>query len=315
MQSDEHGYGERMQADWDRRGRENPYYYVSSGREIWTRDEFYQSGKESVKALVLDDLDRLTQGKDPKQMRILELGCGPGRMTGALADCFGEVVAVDISREMIALAQEALQDRPNVRLRQTNGQDLSVLGDTAFDFAFSFIMFQHIPVIEIVESYVRDVARLLRPGGLFKFQAQGSCRLGGKPPDTWLGCRVAAKDVIRWIDRYPLDLLDFAGVGAQYFWLWMRKPEGTSASESEERRTRTADLALQDNSLLSAEIDSLEAELDARTEWAKRLDDESEAMRRYVRSIYTSPAYRVGRRLYLAPQPFRYEPETDSSKL
>ena len=42
-----------------------------------------------------------------------------------------------------------------------------------FDFAFSVIVFQHIPSREIIENYVREVHRLLRPGALFKFQVQG----------------------------------------------------------------------------------------------------------------------------------------------
>ena len=51
--------------------------------------------------------------------------------------------------------------------------DLSVLPDLEFDFAFSSIVFQHIPSRDIIENYVREVHRLLRPGALFKFQVQG----------------------------------------------------------------------------------------------------------------------------------------------
>ena len=56
-----------------------------------------------------------------------------------------------------------------------------------FDFAFSTIVFQHIPSREIIENYVREVGRLLRPGALFKFQVQGDSSLETASDDTWLG--------------------------------------------------------------------------------------------------------------------------------
>jgi hypothetical protein len=40
------------------------------------------------------------------------------------------------------------------------------------DFAFSYLVFQHIPSREVIESYFREVALLLRPGSLFKVQMQ-----------------------------------------------------------------------------------------------------------------------------------------------
>ena len=228
---------------------------------------------------------------------------------------------------MLTLAREVLQDRPNVKLCQTNGRDLSILGNVDFDFALSFIVFQHIPKIEIIESYVGEVARLLKPGGMFKLQVQGGWRSQQESHDTWQGCCVSAKEVAGWIKRYPLDLLDFYGMGTQYFWLWMRKWDRAQAQgdEDEEDGTRIADPAVQENTLYSAQVNHLECELESRTRWAQRLDGELEsrtrwaqrldreleAMRAHLRDIYVSPAYRVGRRLRLAPQPFRYAPEQE----
>ena len=66
-----------------------------------------------------------------------------------------------------------LRDRPNAFVYQNNGKDLTVVPALAFDFAFSSIVFQHIPSRDMIENYVREVHRLLRPGALFKFQVQG----------------------------------------------------------------------------------------------------------------------------------------------
>src|SRR5437016_6229353 len=178
---------EKMRTDWDERARENARYYVSTGKKDWTDEEFFRSGEQTVSEEILTDMINICQGKDPKQMRVLEIGCGAGRITRALAGLFGEVHAVDVSGEMVSKARAALADRPNAFVYQNNGKDLSILGDRVFDFAFSTIVFQHIPSYAVIESYVREVHRLLRPGTLFKFQVQGDATMVTDPDDTWLG--------------------------------------------------------------------------------------------------------------------------------
>src|SRR3954447_93264 len=162
---------EKMRQDWDQRARENARYYVASGQEQWSDEEYFRSGEINVEREILTDLGNVCQGMDPKQMRVLEIGCGTGRITRALAKFFGEVYAVDISGEMVRQARHALRDFPNAYVFQNNGRDLGVVrqaaGEVPLDFAFSYIVFQHIPSRAVIENYVRDVNALLRPGALF----------------------------------------------------------------------------------------------------------------------------------------------------
>src|SRR5437868_1960907 len=116
---------EKMRRDWDERARENARHYVSTGKLDWTDDEFFRSGEQTVAEEVLTDMTNICQGRDPKQMRVLEIGCGAGRITRALSGLFGEVHAVDVSGEMVAKARVALGDRPNAFVYQNNGKDLS----------------------------------------------------------------------------------------------------------------------------------------------------------------------------------------------
>jgi SAM-dependent methyltransferase len=162
-----------MRDDWDCRARENARYFVATHRPDWTDEEFFASGEEEIGHHILSDMGNICQGRDPASMRVMEIGCGAGRVTRALAGMFGEVHAVDVSGEMIAHARAALVGRANVFLYQNNGMDLSVVPDLPFDFAFSVIVFQHIPSRGVIESYFREIARLLRPGALFKVQVQG----------------------------------------------------------------------------------------------------------------------------------------------
>jgi len=98
----------KMRQDWDERARENARHYVATGQQSWSDEEFFQSGQKTVTDEILTDMTNICQGKRPRDMRVLEIGCGAGRMTRALANLFGEVHAVDVSGEMIAQARQAL---------------------------------------------------------------------------------------------------------------------------------------------------------------------------------------------------------------
>jgi len=118
----------RMRHDWDRRARENARHYVLTGQQSWSDDEFYQAGEVTMQEDILNDLDNICQGKDPKEMSVLEIGCGAGRVTRAFANFFGSVYAVDISREMVAQARRAVGSFPHAHVFRNNGKDLSVVG-------------------------------------------------------------------------------------------------------------------------------------------------------------------------------------------
>jgi cyclopropane fatty-acyl-phospholipid synthase-like methyltransferase len=214
---------EKMRRDWDERARENARYYVATTKEQWTDEEFFESGERTVAEQILNDMTNICQGKNPSEMRILEIGCGAGRVTRALAAQFGEVHAVDVSGEMVEQARHALAPRPNAHVHQNNGVDLTVLGDQIFDFAFSTIVFQHIPSREVIEGYVREVCRLLRPGALFKFQVQGDASLETAPDDTWLGVPFSDADAVAMAERCGFEPRYRHGAGGQYFWLWYFK--------------------------------------------------------------------------------------------
>lgn len=214
---------EKMRRDWDDRARENARYYVNTEKADWTDEEFFASGERTVAEEIQTDMINICQGKPPAQMRVLEIGCGAGRVTRALGRLFGEVYAVDVSGEMISLARSALGNMPNVHLYQNNGSDLSVIPRIEFDFAFSTIVFQHVPSRDVIYSYVREVGRLLRPGALFKFQVQGDCSINTAPDDTWLGVPFSDEDAVRMAAECGFEPRYRHGAGQQYFWLWFFK--------------------------------------------------------------------------------------------
>jgi SAM-dependent methyltransferase len=214
---------EKMRSDWDQRARDNARYYVATGTKDWTDEDFFASGERTVAEEILTDMGNICQGKAPGEMRVLEIGCGAGRVTRALAKLFGEVHAVDVSGEMVKLASAALAAFPKAHVYQNNGTDLTAVPELSFDFAFSSIVFQHIPSREVIENYVREVNRLLRPGALFKFQVQGDSSLVTRPDDTWLGVPFSEREAMEMAWRCGFDPRYRHGAGEQYFWLWFFK--------------------------------------------------------------------------------------------
>ncbi|MEZ5354344.1 MAG: methyltransferase domain-containing protein [Bryobacteraceae bacterium] len=214
---------EKMRREWDERARENARHYVNTEKEAWTDEEFFASGERTVAEEILTDMTNICQGKDPKEMKVLEIGCGAGRVTRALAKLFGEVYAVDISGEMVMQARRALTEFPGAHIHQNSGADLAVLGDIQVDFAFSTIVFQHIPSREVIENYVREVHRLLRAGGLFKFQVQGDATMEAPPDDTWLGVPFSDRQAVELAEKCGFEPRYRHGAGEQYFWLWFFK--------------------------------------------------------------------------------------------
>ena len=98
-----------------------------------------------------------------------------------------------------------------------------MLPTRAYDFAFSTIVFQHIPSRDVIYNYVREVNRLLRPGALFKFQVQGDASLQTTPDHTWLGVPFLDADAVKMAEACGFEPRHRHGAGDQYFWLWFFK--------------------------------------------------------------------------------------------
>jgi SAM-dependent methyltransferase len=107
----------------------------------------------------------LRQGLAGPDYAVLDVGCGIGRIAGALAPHVRSVLGVDISPRMIA---EARRRYPDLRLRLTSGEGLEQLADSqpfgliliADAFPYLLQASRH-----IARQHIRDAARLLAPGG------------------------------------------------------------------------------------------------------------------------------------------------------
>lgn len=210
----------RMREDWDRRAREDAKYYVAFGRRRQDDEEFFASGLDLARGLARE-LDRLPPGES-RARRALEIGCGLGRLMLPLAPYFGEIHGVDVSEEMIRLAREKLRAVPHAHVHLTGGADLGAFGEDSFDFVYSYAVFQHIPSGEIVFRYLREAWRVLKPGGVFRFQVNGLPE-SRQHYDTWSGVRIPWEQIARFARENDFQLLALEGVQTQYQWVTLRK--------------------------------------------------------------------------------------------
>jgi ubiquinone/menaquinone biosynthesis C-methylase UbiE len=229
--------GRSMRSYWDSRARENAMFFIHTELDYRATDEseFWASGVENL------DRTLATHGLAIKPTdRVVEIGCGMGRITRPLADRAMHVVGLDVSAEMIERGNEALSDLSNVDLLLGNGCDLEGVADASADVVYSFIVFQHIPDPAITYGYIKEIGRVLAPGGWALFQVSElpdihrteahrkdrSARtrlrqLIGRQPKgcltaEWLGSAVQRVDLLRALDDGGLDFSGSVGDGTQY---------------------------------------------------------------------------------------------------
>jgi SAM-dependent methyltransferase len=211
----------QMRTDWNRRAREDAHYYVAFGGRNQDEAGFLETAKDVVRVMEME-LRRLPRAANRRTWRALEIGCGPGRLIKLLAHHFGEIHGVDVSDEMIGLARERLRGIPQAHVHATSGAGLPQFADESFDFVYSYAVFQHIPSREVVLEYMRDVARVLKVGGVFRGQFNGLPPASN--PDTWAGVSFSSDDIHNFTRAAGLELLALEGMHTQYMWTtWRRR--------------------------------------------------------------------------------------------
>lgn len=214
-----------MKHDWDDRARQDAKWFINTLRFQQTEDEFDQTGAFEVNRLVMADLKLLTGGRDPKNLKVLEIGCGCGRMTKHLAEKFGEVVGVDVSGEMIRQATERLLGIGNVKLCETSGVDFINLPDGHFDLILSAYVFQHVPSAAVIQSNLDEAWRVLKSGGIFRFQTNSITAFDFEEieKDTWTGASFPEAELRRFAAKKDAQLISIVGAETQYCWTTLRK--------------------------------------------------------------------------------------------
>ncbi|WP_369974479.1 class I SAM-dependent methyltransferase [Nocardiopsis sp. FIRDI 009] len=156
---------EQVRRDWTRLGSTEPLWAVcvdpAKRDGGWDDDEFLASGAAEIAPAIA----RLRElGIHPDTRRVLDFGCGAGRLSNALAAHFDRVVGVDISAPMLAEARRLDRSGGRISFELNERPDLSAFEDDSFDLVYTDLVLQHLPP-DLADGYLREFARVVRPGG------------------------------------------------------------------------------------------------------------------------------------------------------
>ena len=227
---------------WDRRAEEDPFYFVDNRLDYRDPDlqAFWTGGERDLSTI----LERLEVGIDSRD-EIVEIGCGVGRITRALARRGGSVQALDVSQRMLEHAREHNPELQNVTWVHGDGYSLAPVADASADVCFSHVVFQHIPDPAITLGYVSEMGRVLRPGGWAAFQVSNlpaihkprpigerlrslpgrviGSRPRGQTHGAWLGSAVDLDELTDVAKAADMRLEKVSGAGTQYCLVLLRK--------------------------------------------------------------------------------------------
>jgi SAM-dependent methyltransferase len=152
---------------WDARADEDAFFFVDNRLDYRNPDldRFWRGGEADLDKL-LDALGVALAGSDS----VVEIGCGVGRLTRVLAARAADVRALDVSQRMLDLAQQHNGGLANVTWLLGDGASLAGIDTASADACVSHVVFQHVPDPAITLCYVREMGRVLRPGGWAGFQ-------------------------------------------------------------------------------------------------------------------------------------------------
>jgi SAM-dependent methyltransferase len=162
--------GESTDREWKRWGELEPYYAVYVAPQF-RRDalneqslqEFFQSGDQHASHVLSVIRRRIRQDFAP--LRVLDYGCGVGRVTIPFAGRAAHVTGVDIAPGMLSEAQRNADTRGIANARFLSVSQFREQPALTFDLIHSFIVFQHIRP-KSGEQILRDLIRRLEPRGI-----------------------------------------------------------------------------------------------------------------------------------------------------
>ncbi|MFC0444932.1 bifunctional 2-polyprenyl-6-hydroxyphenol methylase/3-demethylubiquinol 3-O-methyltransferase UbiG [Pseudidiomarina halophila] len=144
-----------------------------------------------INPLRVDFIQRQSDGVFGK--RVLDIGCGGGLVTEALAQAGAKVTGIDLAEQSLQVARlHALESKLDIDYQCIAAEDFAAQHAGEFDVVTCLEMLEHVPA---PASIVEAAAKLVKPGGTLVFSTLN------RNFKSWLLGIVAAEYVLRWVPK------------------------------------------------------------------------------------------------------------------
>lgn len=133
--------------------------------------------------------------------RILDVGCGGGILTEAMADLGADALGIDLSDDLIDVADlHGLESGVAVHYRKVSAEELAAEQPESFDVVTCMEMLEHVPDPGAI---IHACAALVKPGGMVFFSTLN------RRPKAYLLAILAAEHVLKMLPKGTHDYKTF----------------------------------------------------------------------------------------------------------
>jgi len=156
-----------------------------------------------------------------KKDRVLDFGCGVGRILKGFHKFESQVYGTDISENMLSFCKEELGSF-KVNLKKCNVGSVP-FGDDFFDIIYSFHVLQHIATKKLLINTLREIYRTQKPGGIAVLHFIRKVSESDKEFGGFAGFRPSRDTAVKICKKIGYELIDIDAVEGGAFILHLRK--------------------------------------------------------------------------------------------
>jgi ubiquinone/menaquinone biosynthesis C-methylase UbiE len=178
---------------------------------VWNDKKVVRKYRRSRQLFPTETVVLARYGEQLRDMDVLDLGIGGGRTTHFLAGKCGSYLGTDFSPSMVEVCRTAYADRPNSSFSVLDARHLDSIADGVYDAVI--FSYNGIDCLSIEDRglAIKEIRRVLRPGGTFLFSSHNLNWLEGVMNATGFSLSsVLAKGRRALIKRYSPHLSELA---------------------------------------------------------------------------------------------------------
>ncbi len=132
-------------------------------------ETLFMGAAGAMRRQAIPPIAKFVRGRNQRQLKLLDVACGSGRFLHQLAQAFPamQMTGIDLSQAYLAEAARHLHGRRTVSFQQANAEALPFEA-ASFDIVTCVYLYHELPN-EVRRRVTAEIARILKPGGLFVF--------------------------------------------------------------------------------------------------------------------------------------------------